>query len=856
VIRTLLLLRVGCVLAAFFAVVRPAQANAQERANPNEVCDSPIPQPAALPPQGTEPVIYQIVPCFQAQGGAPLVEVETYLYYIHLKPSRPSENDWTLFDESAKDLALEDFKRLWATGFLENLSIEAIDYSFPNGAPGKLIVYHMEERQRVKIVEYQGLKSVERSTIDDRLKEAGVSIRLDTFIDDNSVRKAEGIVRQLLQEKGYQAASVTHRIEPLSSQPKLVRLAFELSEGPQTKIQSVRFAGNQGIGARTLRKQLKRNKPRSWWVPRFLPSWFLGGSTYQEPAFDEDADHIAQFYRDNGYVTASVGVPQLAIVRESKDHRTRWAALTIPITEGMRYRVGSFDLDGNSTVKSYRLKPLFKVTPNGYYSEQSIRKGLEKAREAYGAAGYFEFTAYPDLKPREAEGVVDVTLRVQEGKQFFVNRISFSGNTVTHDNVVRREVALVEGGVLNTEVLKYSVRRLNQLGYFKPLQDQKNVVIDKVAGTDDRVDVTLKVEEQNRNSVNLGAGLSQYEGIFGSVAYTTSNLLGRGESLTLTLQKGSRANIYQFGATEPYLLGRPISTSVSLYSRKYDFYQANASTTGGTSVSTTTNSVAYSEVREGSTVAVGRPLWRFATGSLGYTYEIIDVAIAESLLTTTSSGSNAGLPLFNPNLDNGRHIDSRIMLSLVYNTVDNPIMAHSGTRVSGNVQIAGEMLRGGYNYLKPELELVRYFPTSRRTGFGLRAQSGLLWTYGSTTKLPYYLRYYLGGENQIRGTDYQTVGPLDSQNRNLGGNKFLLFNAEYHLDLFSSVRLLAFHDAGQAFDETHPFNILELRTSSGGELRVFVPVLNVPFRLIYYVNKYRDTFQPGRGFKFAIGTTF
>jgi outer membrane protein insertion porin family len=122
--------------------------------------------------------------------------------------------------------------------------------------------------------------------------------------------------------------------------------------------------------------------------------------------------------------------------------------------------------------------------------------------------------------------------------------------------------------------------------------------------------------------------------------------------------------------------------------------------------------------------------------------------------------------------------------------------------------------------------------------------------------VPYYLRYFLGGENQIRGTDIRTVGPLDSSNRALGGNKFLLFNAEYYLDLFGPVRLLAFHDAGQAFDESHPFNFRDFRTSSGGELRVFLPVLNVPVRLIYFVNVYRDNFQPSRGFKFAIGTTF
>jgi outer membrane protein insertion porin family len=165
-------------------------------------------------------------------------------------------------------------------------------------------------------------------------------------------------------------------------------------------------------------------------------------------------------------------------------------------------------------------------------------------------------------------------------------------------------------------------------------------------------------------------------------------------------------------------------------------------------------------------------------------------------------------------------------------------------------------LRGTYDYVKPDLELAVFLPTSTRTGFGFRAQGGILHTFGSTTTVPYYLRYFLGGETQIRGVDIRTVGPLDSSKRALGGNKFLLFNAEYYLDLFGPVRLLAYHDAGQAFAESERFNLRNLRTSSGGELRVLLPMLNVPFRLIYFVNIYRDTFQPARGFKFAVGTTF
>jgi outer membrane protein insertion porin family len=122
--------------------------------------------------------------------------------------------------------------------------------------------------------------------------------------------------------------------------------------------------------------------------------------------------------------------------------------------------------------------------------------------------------------------------------------------------------------------------------------------------------------------------------------------------------------------------------------------------------------------------------------------------------------------------------------------------------------------------------------------------------------LPYYLRYFLGGEYQIRGVDIRTVGPTGEGNRAIGGDKFVLFNAEYYFDLFGPVRALLFHDAGQAFAESERVDLKQLRTSSGVEVRVIVPMLNVPFRLIYAWNVYRDVFQPARAFKFAVGTTF
>src|SRR5262252_2335493 len=188
-------------------------ANAQQPAtvppnNPTTICGQPLPRPQGEPPSGSGPVVLNIAPCFLAQDNVNLVDMQTYLYYIRLKPSTPSQGIWVPYDDAAEKQILDDFKQLWGTGFLDNLSIETQDYTFTNGVVGKLVIYNMEERQRVKNVDYVGSKKLERSKIEEELKKSNTVIRLDTFIDPSLIRKVEGQVRDMMKEKGFQAAEV------------------------------------------------------------------------------------------------------------------------------------------------------------------------------------------------------------------------------------------------------------------------------------------------------------------------------------------------------------------------------------------------------------------------------------------------------------------------------------------------------------------------------------------------------------------------------------------------------------------------------------------------------------------------
>ena len=854
-------------------------------------------RPAAEPPAGSGPVVLFIAPCFEAQGNQSLIEPQTYLFYIQLKQSRPSEGVWIPFNDASEKTIEEDFHRLWGTNFLDNLFIDITDYKFPNGTIGKIVTYNMEERQRVKIVDYVGSKKIEVSKIDEKLKDANAVIRLDTFIDPGLVRKVEGIVRDMLHEKGFQFADVTHEIAPISGGgPKLVHLTFHMDEGPKVKIKSIEFVGNKALSSSSLKHQMKDNKEGAGFEDfAHLWNWISAKigerGTYNEAKFDDDAEKLTQYYRDHGYIRAVIGAPELKVLGDSDDKKTRFIELRIPVTEGERYKVNSFTFAGNSVVKTEYLAPLFKLKKGDYFTEKPIRKGMEKAREIYGAGGYMEFTGFPDYKyldeasalepeppellkapaqpkPKTAPAPgVDVTLRIQEGAQYFVNRITFVGNNTTRDNVIRREMRLVENGVFNTEALKFSIKRLNQLGYFKPLEGGKDVTIDKTPGAQNKVDVKLKLEEQNRNQLTFGAGVSEFEGFFGQVSFQTANFLGRGESLTLSLSAGSRAQNYSLAFTEPFLFDRNITGGFNVFRSDIRYIGA------------------FTQQSTGMTLTGGFPVGSgFTRAFLNYSYERVKVTeISQAYTDPLVLQQN---PFLADSLligSNGERIISKVSPSIIYNTVDNPIFPTSGKRFTATIDLAG--LGGNTNFYKPMVEAVMYWKQANRLTLGYRAQYQYIHQFTGSEELPIFEKLYLGGEYSVRGFDIRSIGPQGSNGVVIGGNKSLLFNVEEMITIAGPVRAILFYDAGEVQAGTElagpapftpdgsffgttlvpgkNFNWADFKTSTGVEIRFFMPVLNVPFRLIFAMNPQRNgvldnTLQPQTRFqfRFAVGSTF
>jgi len=894
--------------------------------------DTPNAGRVMVPPAGTGPVYRNLELTFPKQGDVSSIEPATYLYYIQTLPSRPCQTGTFIpWNEQSEQRLLDDYKRLWNTSFLTDLILDVVDEPYENGVTGKRVRFVMEERERVKIVQYTGSKQFDQSKLDEKLRELGIAIRLDSFVDDSQIRRVKTIIGEMLAEKGYPEAKIETKVDPVAGGPKLVHLTFVIEEGPKIRIREVDFVGNRAYSGGKLKGKLKENKPKGMF------SFLMGGGTYQETKFEEDAAQIEEFYRNQGFIGARVGQPALTTLEDTKDRKTRWVQLRIPIEEGQRYKVGDFDFAGNTVVKSEIMRPLFKVKAGDWYNQKRIRDGIQKMQELYGAGGYMEMNPFPDLVPRDpsaasstgngaatngaatnggatngnasraATPIVDVTMRVQEGKQYFVNRITFRGNTTTRDNVIRREVRLYENGVFNTEGLKFSVRRLNQLGYFKPIEDQKNIKVDKTPGADNKVDVTLSFEEQNRNQLTFGAGVSQYDGVFAQFGFQTANFMGRGETLSLNIQSGARAHNYQLSFTEPFLFDRPITGGIDVFNRDVQYIGS------------------FTQASKGGNIVFGWPLGNFTRGFVNYSYEQVSVRdfnqafFDPNCLFSTTGCAQVALESLkqqspewltrNPYLadtlligQNGRRTISKVTPSMVFNTVDQPIFPTTGKRLTLSMDLAG--LGGNTSFYKPHAEFVAFFRHTSRTSAGIRGQLEFISPTGSTAQLPIFEKLYLGGGYTIRGYDIRSIGPRDAESGLvIGGNKSLLVNGEYSITIAGPVRLVFFYDAGQVQDIGQGFSWKEpvtrkvqvvpwvpsqndravvlnptpeaqfqtitighvgaFKASTGAELRFFMPVLNVPFRLIFAYNGNRlgvldNNLQQEKKFKFRfdVGTTF
>jgi outer membrane protein insertion porin family len=741
--------------------------------------------------------------------------------------------------------ALErDFMALWNTGFLDDVRLEVSD-----GEKGKIVTFYVREKKLVRSIDYKGLSSVQTSDVLDRFKEKKVGLSIQTQYDPVVVKRAQVVLKQLLAERGRQFATIRTRTRNIP--PNSVALTFIVVEGPKVKIGRIHFDGNTVFSDHKLVRAMKYSRPVG------APPWFYWfHKTYDKDRILADLElNIRTMYQDSGYFYVVLKEPAVNMMDTSRRWpffffswgRGKRVDVTIPMEEGPQYRLGRFVIRGNKLFKQQQLGHILQLKEGDIFNLGKVRKSIENYQKLYGAYGYINFTASPDIEPDNKKKLINLALDFEEGKQFFVHRIEFSGNTKTRDKVMRRELLVDEGNIFNSELWEYSTLRINQLGFFDQVKKEDYEI--KQNAKEGTVDILLKVKEKGRNSIGFSGGVSGLAGNFVGINYATNNFLGLGETLSLQMQVGTYQKLYSFGFTEPYLFDRAITTGFTVFKSDYHYDQLRqAAYYSGISP----NALAQSNISQsffqnfqqnssGFTVFASYPLRRsFARLGLTYSFSV-------SSLETFSAASTSYFTALNfrgiegPNALTGI-TSSQIMPTYLYNTMNHPWSPTRGKYLYAALGVSGSVLGGNVNTLRPIVEFKYFRPVAAKKSehphvAAFRVMGSTISGFGGRVPPP-FSRFYIGGEDDIRGFYIRSISPmafyptisqvcnldaagnlieaLNSSGQKLGtcgsysrfpsytlifpgGDSMVVANAEYRIPIAGPVTLSYFMDIGSAF---------------------------------------------------------
>ncbi len=741
---------------------------------------------------------------------------ETLLYYLDLAPGQELHS-------AALNARI---KNLWERELIDDITVR---YEPAEG--GVKVVIDVKERPILRSVDYEGLKKLSRTDIQDKIVEERISVHEGAPLSRGELSRLEAAIEELYANKGYRFADVRYELQDAGANE--VRAVFTVDEGDRVRISDIDFEGNTVFSDLRLRLAMRKTK-ESGLITRLLRK-----DIYNPGKLEEDLEKVRELYEKKGYKNVVLGDPETDIVEHGDKRRME---LTIPVEEGERFRFGEISIEGNKVYSDQALLRVFHNKPGGWLKKNQIDEGLESIKDLYSNTGYMFARVEPEIVERD-DNVADVIIHVSEGDQYRVGRIEFKGNSRTMDKVLRRELRVQEGYVMNVSALRNSVYKVNQLGYFKLDEDDPvQIDVDQDAKT---VDLVFVGEEADRTELQFGGGWSEFEGFFGQFSIRTQNFLGRGESVQASFQSGVIQDYFDLGYFVPWFLDRPQTVGLQVFSRNlnYDYFNNNEQ---------------YQYTQQGVTATYGRSFRLFQSFSVGYTRARYT---ERAVFVDPTTGDPTKIS--RPSIDS-----SSLRPSWAYNSIDNSLEPTRGTRLAISSEYSGGVLGGADNYIKPEVGFTAYRPLGGypvRHVVGLNLEGGYLHPLsgGVTSSFRFYR---LGGERSIRGFNTLSIIPRDDNGNPfrdqfgyiIGGDKYLQANAEYQFLAGGPFRVVLFSDAGNTWGRGENVDLNSLYWTGGIELRILVPVFGAPLRFIYSFNLGPEppAGQSFENFQFSIGTTF
>ncbi len=699
--------------------------------------------------------------------------------------------------------AADAIRALFKTGFFKDVRLER---------QGDVLVVSVIERPAIADIKFTGNKDIETKTLKKSLKDVGFAE--GQAFNRSLLDKVEQELQRQYFSQGKYAVKIKTTVTPLER--NRVSIAIDISEGKVARIKRINIVGNHAFKDNELRDIFQLTGPRMF-------SFFSSSDQYSKQKLSADLETLRSFYQDRGYINFNIDSTQVSISPNKRD-----IYITINISEGEQYTVKEVKLAGDLVVKPEELANFITVQPGEVFSRKQATETATKISERLGNDGYAfaNVNTIPDIDKDKKQ--VTLTFFIDPGKRVYVRRINTIGNIKTRDEVLRREMRQMEGAWFSTEKVNRSRTRLQRLGYF----DEVNVETPAVPGTTDQVDVDYSVTERSSGTLSLGLGYSQGQGFLFNTSITQDNFLGTGNRVSASFNNSRVNTIYSVGYTNPYYTLDGVSRGFNGYYRKTDASQANIAN--------------YTTDVLGGNVNYGIPISEDDTINAGLGFENTKLNItAASPVEITSYVSQNGSQFNNVSLRTSWSHDTR----------NRAILPDRGSLTS----LSAESSLPGFDleYYKLGVRHQRFFPLSDELTLSLNGEVGYGDSFGKTTDLPPFEKYYAGGATSVRGYQDNTLGPISVVTGDpLGGKMRVVGNMELYLPVpfmkeVKSFRLSAFVDAGNVFDKSN-FKAGDLRMSVGMSAIWISPIGPLSFSL---AKPFHD--QPGdrtQIFQFSIGT--
>ncbi len=739
--------------------------------------------------------------------GLQRIAAGTVLSYLPVEPGQ-------VMNDAEAQKAIQT---LFNTGFFSDVELER---------QGDILIVKVKERPSIASLTVRGNKDIKTDQLLKGLKSAGLADG-QTFN-----RLTLDQVRQQLVAQYNDRGKYNVEVEPHVTMLDRNRVAIDIDikEGKAAKIQLIDIVGNHSFTDREIRKDWESGTPK-------LDSFITSNDQYSREKLSGDLTKLASFYLDRGYADFNINSAQVTISPNKRD-----IYIAAGIHEGDIFKISQIHLLGTLILPENALRKVLRIKPGQIFNRHNIELSSDAITGVLSNIGYAFAKVTPVPKVDEKNHTVDLTFFVEPGPRVYVRRINFKGNTRTQDQVLRREMRQFEGAWYSQAAIDRSKVRLQRLGFFK------DVSIDtvKVPGTTDQVDLNVKVSEESSGQFQFGVGYSQVSGIILSTSIGNRNFLGTGDSLSATFSKSLFLKQYQLSFFDPYLTDSGIG--IGYNASILQLNQAEQNIASFLSDTYSLSSYLSFPVSETDTINAGLGISRTKLDLIpGYTPAVFFEQMAKVGHYTVHSAP--------------------MTLSYAHDTLNSFFKPTRGglQQVSAEIALPGATVR----YYKLTLTSSDYFPLPFGFVGHLKGTLGYGSTYGNkditvqyadsngvirTMSFPFYLNYYAGGVQDVRGFEDNTLGPricsgligpdgkaapsaIAVNGNCVGGNFFqpqpvggafkVLGTGELVLPFFKDnpkARISLFTDVGNVYSSFGTFSASTLRASVGISLQWIAPV--------------------------------